>query len=849
MFKTNLKGLWAHKRRLVGTSLAVLLGIMFLTGILVLGDTLRASFDDAFAEANEGTALVVRPVSAIDGADANPAAGGLLDQSIVEEVGAVDGVGTVAPVVEAYGRIVGADGEPLGGGGPPTLAGNWITEPGLNPYDLIEGRAPEADGEVVINEAAPDGGDLAVGDTTIVQTPEPIEVTIVGLARFGSSGALGGVTFAGFTLESAQQNLTGLPGELTSISVAAAPGTTEEELAPRVGEVLPEGAEAITGTALAAESVSDINDEFLGVFTTFLVVFAGIALLVATFSIYNTFSILVAQRGRESALLRALGASRRQVVTSVAVEALAVGVVASLIGILAGLGVAAGLQALLDAADLGFPSHPLVFTGGTAVLSLVVGLVVTLLAAVAPAVRASRVSPMAALAEVAVDRTDASRARAILGTAVTALGVAAVLIGVISTGDGVLAAAGLGAVGVIVGGVTLGPVVARPRAGVLGSPLPVGGGIPGWLARGNAMRNPRRTAGTASALMVGIGVVALFTVFAASLTESVDQAVSESFGGDLVIAAEGFGEVGFSPGLASDVGGLEEVSVAVGLGGGEAPIGGDDERFTAANPGALAAVADLDVVEGSLEELGEDRFAVSEVQATEQGWTVGTTVDVTYADGATDELTVAAVYDDRNLVGDHLLTPETTAPHTVQALDMMVFIDLAGGVSLAEGKAAVAGVANSYGAEVQDRDEFVTSVASGVDQMLAVVYALLALAIIIALMGIANTLSLSIHERTRELGLLRAVGETRGQLRSMVRWESVIISTFGTVGGLGLGVFLGWALVRAASSAEQGLTTFALPVGSLVVVLVAGAVVGVVAGLRPARRGARLDVLRAIAAE
>jgi len=493
----TIRGLWAHKRRLAGTFLAVFLGVAFLTGTIVLGDTLRANFGDLFAEANASTDAVVRRETAIQ-TDPGEAQTGLVPESLVDELEVLDGVAAAEASIEAYGQLLDRDGEGLGGNGPPTVAGNWITDPELNPYRIAEGRAPRADDEVVVNRGTAEDGDLEVGDTTTVLTPEPVEVEIVGLATFGSEDGLGGLTFTAFTLDAAQQYLTKQPGQVSTISVRSEPGVTQDELVRRIRAELPDGVEAISGAELTDENTSDINEEFLDIFTTFLLVFACVALLVATFSIYNTFSILVAQRTRESALLRAVGAGRGQILASVIAEAILVGVVASAVGVVGGLGIAGLLKGMFDAFGFALPAGGLAVDTTAVLLPIVVGVVVTLVAGTAPAVKAARVSPLAALRNVAVDRASTSPRRAAAGTVLTAIGVAVVLTAVLGGGNSVLGRAGLGALLTIVGVVVLGPVVARAAAGVIGAVPARLRGITGALARENAMRNPRRTAGTAS---------------------------------------------------------------------------------------------------------------------------------------------------------------------------------------------------------------------------------------------------------------------------------------------------------------------------------------------------------------
>jgi len=847
MWKTTLRSIGAHKRRLLATCSAVVLGVAFLSGTLVLGDTMETGFGDMFSEANAGTDAVVR--SSIEVGDSDISERGLLDASIVDDVAAVDGVATAVPEIYGIGQIVGSDGDPLGGNGPPTQAGNWIADQEINPWQIADGRAPEGPGEVVIDRTSADTGDLAVGDTTTVRTPQPIDVTVVGIATFGDAGSAGPQTYAAFTTEFAQQVLLPEPGQISDVLVVADDGVSQQQLVDRLAPVLPDGSEAITGAALTREQQANLESDFLGFFKAFLLVFAGIALVVATFSIYNTFSILVVQRARESALLRALGASRRQVLGSTVVEALVVGVLASAIGVAAGVGLAEGLSALSQSAGFAVTGTALVVETSALVLSALVGVVVTLVASAAPAVKASRVAPLAALRDVAVDRSGASWVRGLVGLVVAGVGIAATIGG--TAGDGSLPMTGLGALLVVVGFVLLGPVVARPVAGAVGGPLAlVSSKMSGKLARRNAMRNPRRTAGTASALMVGVAVVTLFTVVAASVKQSIDNTVSQQFAGDLVIAQSDFSGAGINPELEAAVGDLPEVDVATGVGNAPMVVDGHDYVATVIDPTSFGRVLDLGVTQGSIDELGDREVALFADYASDNGLALGDAVPVSYSDGASGELTVGAIFDDDELVGNVVLPKAAYQPHAAtRASDVVLLVDLADGVSTADGEAAMQPVADRFGApDVQDRQEYVDSVAGQIDQLLTIIYVLLVMAIVIALMGIANTLSLSIHERTRELGLLRAVGQSRRQLRRMVRGEALVVALFGTAGGLGLGTFLGWAMVKTIEAAE-GLGAFAVPTGQLGVVVALGAIVGVVAALGPARRAAKLDILQAIATD
>ncbi|WP_328784674.1 ABC transporter permease [Streptomyces canus] len=848
--RLSMTSLRAHKRRFAGTFLAVFLGVAFLAGTLVMGDTLRAGFDTMFGNATGGTDAVVRSAEAITTPGESEGVREPVDTDLVKTVEQVPGVAAAAPDIQGAGQLIGADGKPIGGQGPPTLAGNWIDDPELNPYRLAEGRAPEKSGEAVVNRGTADRGDLKIGDRTILRTPDPVEVTIVGLATFGGEDGMAQVTFTGMTQSDAEKYLTAGPGEASSIQVRAGPGVGQQELVDRLTPVLPKGVEAITGQESTEENTDMISSQFLDIFTTFLLVFSGVALLVATFSIHNTFAIVVAQRTRENALLRALGASRRQVTASTLTEASVVAVTASAAGLAGGIGIAAGLQALFPAIGFPFPEGDLVVSALSMVLPLAVGIMVCLGSALLPAVRAGRTAPLAALRETAVDQSGASRVRAVIGGGLAALAVALTLTGVLVSPS--IWLAGAGAVTALAAFVVLGPVASTTAVRVIGGPLDRLRGVTGSLARRNALRSPRRTAATASALMIGVSVVSLFTVFGASLKATMDQTVSRSFAGDVAVSTPSFGAggSGLSPRLAGAVQQLPEVDTAVGLGRGVAEVDGNGRALTVTDPLALERTFDLGTVRGSLSDLGTDGIAITEKEAEKQGLTTGDKARLTFTDGVKNTFTVRAVYGQSELAGDYVITRAAWAPHRTQDSDTLVAVSFKDGVSIGAGKAAVEKVAARYGdPEVQTRDEYAQSSAGGIDMMLTLVYALLALAVLIALLGIANTLTLAIHERTRELGLLRAVGQTRSQLRAMVRWESVLVAAFGTVGGLALGAFLGWVLVEASDGASDSAFAFAMPPLQLAVVALVGLAAGALAGLRPARRAARLDVLRAIATE
>lgn len=843
--RLGLAGLRAHKRRFAGTVVAVFLGVAFLAGTMVMGDTLRASFGALFADADSGTGTVVRGAEQIKagrGVGTRPP----VPTDLIATIRKVPGVAAAEPDIEGAGEIVAHDGRTLQTKGP-TNAGNWIADPKLNPYRLVQGRAPSRPGEAVINRGAADRAKLKVGDHTLLRTPDPVPITIVGIATFGGQSGEGQTTFTGLTRSDAERYLMPEPGEASAIKVRAGPGIGQRELTDRVGAALPARYQAITGKQAGDETEDATAGTFLTLFTSLLVVFAGIALLVATFSIHNTFAIVVAQRTRENALLRALGASRRQVLAATLAEATAVAMVSSAAGLLGGIGIAAGLQALFPAVGFPFPGGGLVIHALSMAVPLAVGLAVCVGSALLPALRAGWTAPLAALRESAVDTSGGSRRRAVTGAAMAVAGVALTVAGVAGP---TLPPAAAGAALTLAAFVVLGPVASSLAVRVLGAPLGRLRGVSGTLARRNALRSPKRTAATATALMIGVAVVSLFTVLGASMRTTMHRTVDRSFAGDVAISAQvyGAGGAGLSPRIAPTVAALPQVGASVGLGRGVGEIDGAGRQLTVTDPVALSRLLDLGTVRGSLAGLGTHGIAVAKDEAKRHGWHPGSSITVGFADGQRLPFTVGAVYDRADLAGDYLITRAAWAPHHLQDKDTLVAIGFKDGVSTAAGKAAVQKAVVPFGSpDVQTKGEYAASSAAGIDTFLTLIYALLALAVLIALLGIANTLTLAVHERTRELGLLRAVGQTRGQLRAMVRWESVVVAAFGTAGGLGLGAFLGWALVRAADG--DGISAFTLPPAQLAVVVLVGVAAGVLAGWRPARRAARLDVLRAIAAE
>jgi putative ABC transport system permease protein len=848
VLRTTFKSLAAHKFRLFATSLAVMLGVAFMAGTLVLTDTIQKTFDDLFSDIYDDTDAVVRAEGAFDSAGIEQR--GRLDASLLDTVSNVDGVDVAQPDIRGYAQLVDKDGDAVGDPetGPPTLGGNWIDSEELNGFEISDGSPPSADDEVVIDKKSADDTGYRVGDTAqVLVKGGPQDVTIAGIAQFGDADSPGGASFVLFTLDAAQR-LIAEPDKFDSILVIADDGISPTEIVQRIAPELPTGTEAVTGAEVTQESQDEIKQS-LSFFNTFMFVFAAIALLVGGFIIFNTFFITVAQRTRENALLRALGAKKRQVLVSVLVEALAVGLIASVVGIGLGILVAAGLKTLLATFGFELPGGGIVLTATTVVISLVAGVGVTLVAAISPARRAGKVPPVAAMREVAVGSTGyGSRQRIIVGCGLLVLGGAALGYGLFGSAGSPILLVGVGVLLVFFGVAALGRTVALPLSRSIGWPLPRLFGIRGRLARENAMRNPRRTAATASAVMIGVGLVAFISIFAASAKASFGTVIDRAFTGDFVITSPaGLAGGGLDPELADSLNELPEVDAAGAIRAGVAEIDGSATQLLAASDEAFDVV-DVDPVAGSPADLGADTIAVFEDVAKDKNLSLGDTVPVVFKDTGGQELTVAMIYGESQPAGDWLLGTETYEANVDDQYDYQVFVRKADGVDTPTARAAIEQVADGYpGAKVVDQSGYEADQTMFIDQLLNLIYVMLLLAIFIALLGIANTLALSIIERTRELGMMRAVGMTRSQLRSMIRWESVIIAIQGTLLGIVVGVFFGWALVTALS--DEGIETFRLPVATLLVIVVLAALAGVLAAVWPARRAAKLDVLRAVVTE
>jgi putative ABC transport system permease protein len=850
----TIKGLLAHKLRFLLTALAVMLGVAFMSGTMVLTDTISRTFDNLFADVNRGTDAYVRARESLEAGFGGDTQRGRIPASLLPEIESVDGVRAAEGNLQFFAQLVDKKDDAIGdpGQGAPTFGFNWGTVRQLNPYRLEPGSlAPQGPDEVVIDAGSAKEAGFKMGDRIKILTQgPPKDYQIVGIAKFGDADSAAGSTAALFDTPTAQA-ITGAENQFDSISVVADSGVSQETLQKRIADRLDNRTyQVLTGEQITKENQSDIKDA-LSFFNVALVVFALIALFVGSFIIFNTFSIVVAQRVREMALLRAVGASGRQVMGSVLTEAVLVGLFASVIGLGAGILLSSALKGLLDAFGFDIPAGAAVVSAQTVIVALLVGTVVTIVSAIVPARKASRVPPVAAMRDVATEGQPHSGRRVLIGLGITVLGILALFAGLF--GDAGIEFVGIGAFIVFIGVFVLGPVIARPVSGVIGWPIQRLRGMTGTLARDNAMRNPKRTSATAAALMIGVALVGFITIFAASTKKSIDVQIDRTFTADYIIStgsAFGAGFGGFSPMLETDIARLPQVGAASPLRINEAVFDGSQRTFAAINPSSADELFDLKVEDGTIRDLGDaNSLGISRSVADDKRWRIGTQVPVGFPNGD-DTLTVRTIYGNGSKEGlaDYAISLTTFDAHYTAQLDQFVFVKLAQGVSPAEGRRAIDGVVKAYpNAELQDRTEFKDTQAAQINQLLGLVYVLLALAIVIALIGIANTLALSIYERTRELGLLRAVGMSRRQLRSTVRWESVIISLLGTLLGLAIGVFFGCAVVEAL--ADQGITEFAPPGGQLILVMIIGGFAGVIAAIGPARRAAKLDVLRAVTHE
>jgi putative ABC transport system permease protein len=852
MFKATLKSLLARKLRLLLSGLAVVLGVMAVSGALVLTDTLGRSFDALFQTVNQNLDVQVSGTQNVQDAErgADPVTTPI-PAAVVGKIAAVPGVQSAIGVVIADGaRVIGPDGKVIGSVGPPRFGVGWRGEVGFT--QLRQGRGPEAPEEVAISAGLAKQGDFKVGDKLQVLTLQPKKTfTLVGIFGYtGGRDSLGGETRVAFTEPVAQQLLLGERGVYSVVNVLAQEGVSPETLRGAI-QAGPGGGYVVrTRQQVAADQAADVEG-FLGFIRAFLLGFAGVALFVGVFLILNTFSILVAQRTRELALLRALGAGRGQVLRSVLVEAVVVGLLAATIGLVAGLGVAVLLRAVMEAqSGLSFPDAALTLPGSAVVASYLVGVLITVVAALLPALRASRVPPMAALRDAATPDKPLT-ALTIAGTVPTLLGVAAVgaaLFG--DLGDATLPALLGGVLLAFVGVAMLTPAISRPAVAVLGRALVWS--MPGKLGRHNSARNPRRTAITAAALMVGIALVTGVSVLASSLEASLQGVVGQSLAAELIISGDDVGgpsTATYDPNVIDQVKRLPGVAQAVAVHTDVAQLGTEATDVAAGDVAAVADIFRLRATVGQLRTLQRGELVVDDELANSRGLSVGGAVQLTTQRRGPQSYTVVGVFERSRLVpGPLLLSLDDATAGFRSPQANFGYIRLQQGADAdAVQRRVDALLKNNPEVGVRSQAGFLAQLTSQVDTAVVMLYVLLGLSILIAVLGIINTLALSILERTRELGLLRAVGMPRSKVAQMVAVESVVIATFGALLGVLVGSALGAAVVRAVP--DEFVSVLSLPWRSMGVFVALAVIVGLAAAILPAVRAARTDVLRAIAYE
>ena len=832
--RLTIKQLAANKLRFLATAFAVILGVAFLAGTLILTDTIRGTLDNALSKADSGTDAYVRGISPLT-LGYGQSGGRPLDATLIGTIRNVDGVDKAAAEVTGYAQILDKTGKAIGSGNTGVLGMNWVTVAELNPYRISSGRPPGGSDEIAIDKHSADVANLRVGDrTTVLSTGAPRLATIVGIARFGNLDTAGALSLVLFDDVTAQEVLN-RAGQVDAIAVTARDGVSPDELVARLAPFVGASNEVISGATLTKEHQDEIG-KAISQFGTFLTIFALIALFVGAFIINNTFSIIVSQRTKELALLRAVGASGRQVRLAVLAEAAVTGLVASAVGLVAGIGVARGIQALLSAVGVDLPLGTSVITTATVTISIVVGFVITLMSAVIPARRASKVAPIAALRDVAQDRSAVSKRRIVTGTAATALAVTTLLVGLNAANAKIV---GAGAVALFLAVSVLGPVLARPVAAAIGMPIAKLRGTAGVIARQNALRNPTRTSRTAASLMIGVALVTFLTIFAASIKSSGAGAFRHDFRGTTIVDSGAIdGNSGLSPELAASIKAKPGVRTIVEQRNTAVEINGQPDVLSAYDTTPIATMFDLGHIQGDLGHLGADGIAVK-AETGPNAVKLGDTRTITFPTGPAT-FTVRATYDHQAaFFGTQFVDLRAFEAMLPTTIDSRIYVD--GGDLKVIDRAA----ATYPTAKVLTTEEFIAQQNGNIDIILKLMYALLGLAVLIALLGIANALALSIHERKRELGLLRAVGMSRAQVRSSVRWESAIIALFGSILGLAVGTFLGWAMVHAI--ANQGVNRLIVPAGSLITIAAIAAFACVGAALMPARRAARTDILRAIA--
>lgn len=858
MWKVTIRGLLAHKLRLLLSALAVVLGIAFMSGTYVLTDSTQRGFDRLFESINAGIDFQVRTASPFGEGSGGPGIGDQrtpVEESILDDVRAVDGVADAEGLVFSFDvgvflpREPGEDPELAGTFGP-SIAVSVVEDEILSSYAVRDGRLPQRTGEVAIDKSTAKRHDFEIGGPVEVRgvvgdgERATREFELVGTIGLGDTDIAGGATVVMLTLDDAQE-LLDREGQFDWINVAIEAGESPGVVQDRIAAVLPFGVEVVPGAVVTEQQQNDVG-QFLTLFQRILLVFGFIGVVVGGFVIVNTFTIIVSQRVRELALLRSLGASQAQVVGSVLLEALMVGLLASAVGLLGGVGLGWTIQRILGTVGFSPPDAGLVLLPRTIAVGMGVGTALTVISAVVPAVRASWVPPLAAVRRTEAGASRPNAVRSIVGAALLAVGLVIVVPMLGSERGGAWTRLAAGAGCVVVGMILVAPRFARPAAAAIGRPLAFGGRIHGVLARANSQRSARRTSSTASALMIGLSLVTVSLVLAASMSRSIRSIVESSFRSDINLATD------FNPfpvALREQLEGEPEVGDTASWRFTDAArIAGSRRMFDGIDRSAIDNLVILDVREGSAAALDDDGVLLYERFAKDQGIRVGDVLPAEFERGPA-MLRVEGIFYKKGFFDDIVTGLGTYERHVNQQRDFLVLLRAAPGVSVDRlREVAEAATAEEFpDVNVQDTQEFIQQQQDDANQFLYVVFALVAMAIFIAVLGVMNTLALSVFERTQEIGLLRAVGMSRRQVGKMIRGEAAIIAVFGALLGIVSGLLLGAALVVTLRSFLEA--EIAVPWLQLAIVVVVAAIAGLAAALFPARRAAKLDVLEAIATE
>ena len=833
----------ARKGRLFLTSLAIILSTGFLAGTFIFKDTLNSTFDRLFSDVFKDVDAYVRSSSFVE-AEFGSEQRGSAPISALETVLAVPGVKDAAPDVQGYARIIGKDGKPIGAdNGPPTFGGiASASVAGL--WNIEKGRLPVGPTEMVMDKATAKAGKFALGDTVRINAQSGSrEFAMVGIVNYGDVSSPGGATFALFDQPTASEFLL-KPGFVDAFLVQGDGTVSDKQLTSAINSALSpaDKLETITGAQITQETQDQIG-AVLSFLTLFLTAFSFIALGIGCFVIYNVFSITTAQRLKENALLRAIGANKRQVVIAMMVEALIIGLLGSALGFLSGIGLSRGLSAMLNAFGIELPTTGLTIQTNRIVLTMIVGTVITILSAILPALRAGRVPPLAALRDTALENVGSVKRRVTIGVVAMLLGAGAITATAAGASNVLL---GIGVLLVFAGVLIIGPGIAKPVALSLGRPIEKLRGVTGAMARQNAARNPKRTARTAAPVLIGVALVTAMTVFAASVRSEVRTTIGNQFQGDYIVSSANRQFGGLAPSLAPELAAIPGVAQATGLGFTSVNIEDSGRFVLIIDPATASGLITFDMVQGDQSKLSANGILVSATRALAKGWTIGSTIDVAMVDGTQKTVTVEGTFASNGFGGSYVVSRAFFEGTLNNLFDTNIYIRLVDGANSDQVYDALFGATTDKGlGTLQSRDEFIDAESGQINQILGLIYGLLGLSIIIAIVGIVITLLLSVFERRREIGLLRAIGMTRSQVRTTVRWESVITSMFGAIVGVVLGVVMGFVLILIL--ADSGASAFSLPIAGTIWILVLSFIVGVLAAVYPARRATKVDIMQSIA--